>query len=351
MAREGQAVTKGQMSVLTLNGRDRDGGRYGAFLLDSMAGGGGAFVDHDGLNGSGDYDVPRPSIANVEANEAAGPLLYLFRGFVPDTGGPGRTRGGLSTGLAITPHDVDSLDAMLISHGVEVPNSAGLFGGLPGGCAENRMGRLAGDSATAAGLGRFDVPAAAFDDAVLPSVGAKPGSFKITRDEVFAYLFQGGGGYGDPLQRDPDLVALDVAEGFVSAAAADEFYGVALAPNGGNVDAETTAQKRRAARRARLDGREPVAQANPAEPGQANLTVRHGRFRCCCGADLGRADGNWKEQCAMRIAPPRSIGRHIVLHAELELRCFHCRACATQLEVEVCRKDEESLWTMSLRVV
>jgi N-methylhydantoinase B len=350
MAREGQSVTKGQMSVLTLAGRDRDGGPYGTFLLDSMAGGGGAFVDHDGLNGSGDYDVPRPSIANVEANEGAGPLLYLFRGFVPDTGGPGRTRGGLSTGLAIAPHDVDSLDAMLVSHGVEVPNSVGLFGGLPGGCAENRLGRLGGDAATAAGLNRFDAPASAFDDALLQSVGAKPGSFKIRKDEVFAYLFQGGGGYGDPLQRDPDLVALDVEEGFVTASAAAEYYGVALSAQGGSVDAKATAEKRHAALRARLDGQEPVAQAKPAASCRANLTADNGRFRCCCGADLGPANENWKTRCAMKTVPPRDIGRYIVLHEELELRSFYCRSCATQLEVEVCRKDEDSLSTMTLCV-
>ena len=93
MIREAQAVTKGQMSVLTLAGKNRDGESYGTLLLDSMAGGGGASVDLDGLDGSGDYDVPRPAIANVEANESSGPLLYLFRSFVPDTAGPGRTRG------------------------------------------------------------------------------------------------------------------------------------------------------------------------------------------------------------------------------------------------------------------
>ena len=71
-ASEGQAVTKGHMMVMTLAGRDRDGGPFGTFLLDSTAGGGGAFPDHDGLDGSGDYCVPRPAniVRNVEANES-----------------------------------------------------------------------------------------------------------------------------------------------------------------------------------------------------------------------------------------------------------------------------------------
>ena len=141
MIREAQAVTKGQMSVLTLAGKNRDGEPYGTLLLDSMAGGGGASIDQDGLDGSGDYDVPRPAIANVEANEAAGPILYLFRSFVPDTGGPGRTRGGASSGLALLPYDVEGLNAMVIGHGVEVPNSIGLYGGLPGACAYHLLSR------------------------------------------------------------------------------------------------------------------------------------------------------------------------------------------------------------------
>jgi N-methylhydantoinase B len=129
-AGEAAAVTKGSMTVLTLDGSDRDGSPFGTFLLDSTAGGGGAYADHDGLSASGDYCVPRPSIANVESNEASGPYLYLYRRLVPDTGGAGRHRGGATVGLALTPHDVPELRGMLIGHGVEVPNSAGLFGGL-----------------------------------------------------------------------------------------------------------------------------------------------------------------------------------------------------------------------------
>jgi N-methylhydantoinase B len=52
-ARHGAAVTKGSMSVMVLSGTDRDGLPYGNFLMDSMAGGGGAYHDHDGLRPTG----------------------------------------------------------------------------------------------------------------------------------------------------------------------------------------------------------------------------------------------------------------------------------------------------------
>ena len=41
----------------------------------------------------------------------------------------------------------------------------------------------------------------------------------------------GGGGYGDPLARDPERVLADVREGHVSAAAAERHYGVVLTPS------------------------------------------------------------------------------------------------------------------------
>jgi len=348
MIREAQAVTKGQMSVLTLAGKNRDGESYGTLLLDSMAGGGGASVDHDGLDGSGDYDVPRPAIANVEANEAAGPILYLFRSFVPDTAGPGRTRGGASTGLALLPYDVDGLGAMVIGHGVEVPNSIGLHGGLPGACAYHLLRRSNED--IPALLSRYHDAEALMKDPQVQDLGAKPGGFRVGRGDIFAYTFQGGGGFGDPLQRDPRLVARDVEDGYVSARWAEELYGVVLEKPDGAVDAAATQARRAEIRRARLGGRPPVSPApvpKTAEP--IDLAISPDRhFRCACGADLGPVGSNWKDRAASRQVPPESCGPHVRLHAELELREFSCPDCATLLELEVCRKDETPLWSMAL---
>jgi N-methylhydantoinase B len=54
----------------------------------------------------------------------------------------------------------------------------------------------------------------------------------------------GSGGYGDPLERDPELVARDVALGYVSVERAHAVYGVVLDPSG-QVDAERTTALRR----------------------------------------------------------------------------------------------------------
>ncbi|HWA80822.1 MAG TPA: hydantoinase B/oxoprolinase family protein [Acetobacteraceae bacterium] len=345
---EAQAVTKGQMSVLTLGGRNRDGEAYGTLLLDSMAGGGGASLDRDGLDGSGDYDVPRPAIANVEANEALGPILYLFRSFVPDTGGAGRRRGGASTGLALLPYDVDGLDAMVIGHGVEVPNSIGLSGGLPGGCACHLLRRSS--EAVSSLLQKYHDAGSLLEDAEVQDLGAKPGGFRIGPGDVFAYLFQGGGGYGDPLQRDPGLVARDVALGYVTSHWAAELYGVIL-DAAGAPDMTATAVKRREIRLSRLGGGEMKAapSANSGE-GRALRISPDGHFCCACGADLGQVDRNWKDMASCRTVEPILCGPHLRLHEELELREFSCPQCAALLELEVCRRDEQSLWNIELHL-
>lgn len=355
-AAEAAAVTKGSMWVLTMAGTARDGGPFGTFLLDSTIGGAGAYLDHDGLDASGEYPVPRPAVANVESNERSGPYLYLYRRLVADTGGPGRTRGGVAAGIAVTPHDTGALHAMLIGHGVEVPNSSGVFGGLEGACNEGVLYR---PPAIATPGPPF---AAADGDALagLPGatvVPAKLGHFELGAGEVIAYAFQGGGGYGDPLERAPEAVAKDVRDHFVSADAAARVYGVVLTPDG-TVDEPATATRRAAIRRGRLGGHEPTRPA-PATTATAGATTtpeavggtllpHAGRWSCRCGADLGPRSGNFKDHAHQRIADPHDHGPRIRLHPELELREYCCPACATLLESELARRGAPPRATLVL---
>jgi N-methylhydantoinase B len=70
----------------------------------------------------------------------------------------------------------------------------------------------------------------------------KVSGFPCAAGDVVLLQSSGGGGYGDPLERDPDTVARDVADGYVSAAKAATVYGVVLAD--GRADAEATARRR-----------------------------------------------------------------------------------------------------------
>jgi N-methylhydantoinase B len=348
-ASEAPGVTKGSMWVLTMAGQDRDGGPFGTFLLDSTIGGAGGYLDHDGLDASGEYPVPRPAVANVESNERGGPLLYLYRQLVPDTGGPGRTRGGVAAGVAVTPHDADALHAMLIGHGVEVPNSTGLFGGIEAACNEGVLYR----GERAGGL-PFDADSGdklvSLDGA--ERVPAKLGHFELRAGDVIGYAFQGGGGYGDPLERVPADVSRDVADGFVSIGAADAVYGVVVDPITLAADESETARRRAAIRRARLGGSEPARTAPTSiDPDAVGGTLirRDGRWQCRCGHDLGPEHENFKDHAHTHtVGDPHEHGPRIRLHPELELREHCCPACATLLESEVARIGDRSRVTIAL---
>jgi N-methylhydantoinase B len=85
--------------------------------------------------------------------------------------------------------------------------------------------------------------------------------------DAFMIRSGGGGGYGDPLERDAEMVAADVLDGKVSRASAREAYGVVLTADGTAVDELATKESREALRRARgridwlfdrgVDGRQP----------------------------------------------------------------------------------------------
>ncbi len=342
---ESAAVTKGSMPIFTLAGVDREGEPYGTLFLDSMAGGGGAYGDHDGLTAAGDYCIPRPSIANVETLEAGGPILYLYRRVIPDTGGAGRHRGGATIGVAVTPHETDELHAMLISHGTEVPNSAGLFGGFEGSCNSACVEAGGGESP----VGRITGPADLTPATVL---GAKPGAFLLRRNEVFAYSFQGGGGYGDPLERSPVLVVADVYDGLLSRNEAERRYGVVL--DGAGVDEALTSAAREHARARRLGhtpdrpSGETRAWSPVLELGPVLGLDEAGATRCRCGYELAAPDGDWKEGALTRVVDPAEHGPHVRLHAELELREHICPACARLLESEVARIGAPSLRTIEV---
>jgi N-methylhydantoinase B len=255
-------------------------------------------------------------------------------------------RGGGSTGLALVAHDVEKLDAMVIGHGVEVPNSLGLFGGLPGACAYHLLKRS--NQGVGALLERYWNAARVMADETVEDLGAKPGGFRIGQGDVFCYTFQGGGGYGDPLLRPPARVLQDVRDGHVSAASAAALYGVAIA--GEDIDQPATEARRRAIRQQRLGGKVPK-KAAPEGRSDGSAEIRIGadrHFHCGCGTDLGPCRENWKPRAVGRKLAAADCGPHVRLHAELELREFCCPDCATLLEVEVLRKDEEPLWSMSL---
>jgi N-methylhydantoinase B len=336
LRRHSCAVTHGTFAALFSGDRNQHGEPYGTQLIDPQIGGGGASAHADGIDQSGALVAPRPHIANVETNELHGPMLFLFRKFFPDTAGDGTFRGGRAAGTAWTPHGVERLRNSLTSHGVEVPVSFGQFGGWPGVCNRQLIAR---GSRVHELLERGELPLQ--DDVLEPlhlaTLGgevevleAKVPEFELVPGDVVLYTWQGGGGYGDPLDRDAALVASDVELGVISAERARAVYGVP-----GDRDA---------LRRARLDGAA-VSPGTPGEPagriGLALTLTGDRQVECACGHRLGDATEDWRAGCVRRIA--EELPRGVVVHRSLELLQYLCPACGRQHGIEVAERGAPPL--------
>jgi N-methylhydantoinase B len=336
------------MVVLNLAGINQYGEPFGTLLLDPLLGGAGAYSYKDGIDGSGVFEIPLPNIANVETNENFSPILYLYRRFVPDTGGPGKYRGGRSGGLAFTLHDVDSLSATLTTHGVESPNSAGVFGGMPGSCNVNLHIK---NTDLLERFNRSDLPSTPEEfHGKMIDLGAKPGEFKINQGDIFEYTWQGGGGYGDPLDRNPELVLQDVHIGAVSPRFAEAIFGVVLNGSPAQVDMARTATLRQRLKNSRLNQATRPAQVSHIEEGHRLLPMGENLevialnhrtvVRCKCGCDLGDADRNWKERAAVLKVEADAAGPRRKLHEDLEMVEFLCPACGALFSVDIKKRGE-----------
>ena len=94
----------------------------------------------------------------------------------------------------------------------------------------------------------------------------KVNNLPLSKGDVLLVVPAGGGGYGDPLERDPEEVRLDVWNEKLSLPAARDVYGVVVAEGSETVDAEATAARREELRGARADSGGPPVPASGIEP-------------------------------------------------------------------------------------
>ena len=214
-------------------------------------------------------------------------------------------RGGVGSEHAfVLRPPVDEMELILFSHGVQQPVSAGVRGGEPGLQSAFLFGRN--------GLTSFEV--AVRSDTLSGTLDAPPPKLlgRLGAHDMFASWCAGGGGLGDPLDRDPELVRLDAEEGLVSSHGAARDYGVVLVAGAEDtwlVDATGTAELRRRARHDRI-GRDPVAPDHVATGRRLSETLEvrsdgdPARIGCRrCGRDLCSVDENVKLHLAMSERP------------------------------------------------
>ena len=141
------AVWHGSHAHIETHGLTATGEFFVAPLTDTFGGSGGARAQKDGEDIGGEIPNVVSRWANVESQELNTPLLYLYRRPVPDSGGPGKFRGGVCHEYAFTPNEIGPMPMglTLFGKGTQAPMSLGIFGGYPGcnvGYATFREGNI-----------------------------------------------------------------------------------------------------------------------------------------------------------------------------------------------------------------
>jgi N-methylhydantoinase B len=349
----------GSWQLAQFGGLNQYGEPFAAMYLDSLLWGGPAFADRDGVDSGGAMVILGGGTQDVEQQEVGQPLLYLWRREVPDSGGAGRHRGGNGIEFAMTPIDTDEVVGVMATHGTKLPNRTGIFGGHPGSCARFEIVRNV-DALAELGAGRAieRLDAAGGDYEELAGVNS---GLVVKAGEIINVRLQNGGGYGDPIRRDPAAVVRDVRTGAVSSDVAARIYGVIV--DGEALDAAGTERRREEIRAARRSDMHPPrghgsgdgaggGQAGPV-PGRWGESLRFaaddgdgGRdggatvAHCAhCDATLGDAAGDWRDLAATVEVSAEDLGPLVQLPPELVARQYVCPSCVTALWVEVVPAD------------
>jgi N-methylhydantoinase B len=212
---------KGGSNHVYVGGIDSNTG--GPFVFyEYPAAGVGAFHGDDGNDVVRSYfENDTSSMQPIEAVELKYPLRVEHFGLREDSGGDGRWRGGLGCRRAIRLLSRDAQFSVLSDHNIIPP--FGVRGGAPG--APNRFSVIREG-----------------EEVLPPSLPGKVSGFPLREGDLVLCQTSGGGGYGDPLDRDQQAVLQDVAEGYVTRERAERVYGVAL--EGDKVDPSATKARR-----------------------------------------------------------------------------------------------------------
>ena len=226
---ERAAAASGNTSLNFLFGgvHPRTGDYYAHYHFEGMGWGGRATSD-----GNNAQIVPHGNCRNtpVEIFETRYPWVHEQYSLNVNTGGPGKHRGGLGIRRVM---EVNG-DAMTVTALAErmKRHPWGLFGGKPGSLTNLEVKRV------------IDEDYRSFKEVFRTASSSKFTNIRLQHGDKVRLTSPSGGGYGDPLERDPELVAHDVLEGFVSAESALKDYGVVL-DQSGRPDWTATEQRRR----------------------------------------------------------------------------------------------------------
>jgi N-methylhydantoinase B len=348
-----------QWPATIFRGTDQRGEVYGYLLVDPIGGAIGAFSDADGINTGGQSRTPICKLPNIEHTEQTFPLLFLYRKEVPDSGGAGKWRGGMSAESCFIPHRVESITHDTLSSGNAIPTSTGMMGGFPATVNvykflrdtdisdRMRKGELINDIGEVAGSAE--------------TLQLRQQNFSQRPSDVYAVTWSGGGGFGDPFDRDAEAVREDIEDGAVSAGAARDIYGVVLCGDRtlDHVGTESLRSERRKARVRNVAGAKHL-QGREILRATENLSLRDvggvPHYACVkCSADLGSIAENYKSHCVLEardisVSNPNIGDWRRYLDEAPQFRTFCCPGCGTCIENEVAMASDPVLHDIEIRL-
>ena len=204
------AACTGSMTPCGFGGINPRTDRYFSYV-ETYGGGYGATHDQDGIGGVHTH-MSNTRNAPTEVIEMTYPLLVERYGLVPNSEGPGKFRGGFGMVREIRVLETD-ISVRASTDRVSI-GPYGLDGGGNGGKSRLAIEQSDGVERT------------------LPSKS----TFETHPGEKVTIQTAGGGGWGNPKERDPEKVRVDVFQGLVSIERAREIYGVAIDPESFGID-------------------------------------------------------------------------------------------------------------------
>jgi N-methylhydantoinase B len=349
--------------AMIAGGTTADGTPFIGANTDNMIGSLAASPAGDGVDFGGHFWVPEGTASNVEELELLWPMLYLYRRALPGgADGAGRHRGGRGFLEAAIPWGVPGLAAALYLD-ESFPKAVGAFGANPGSVGHFRL-KHGSDVRKSFEAGEIPQDFDAIGG-VEAAIEAKGPALMVADDGVWEWTGANATGFGDPLTREPERVAADVASGVLPADAADRVYGVVLLVSG-EADARATAARRSELLAARLAGATTTGEVRTV-PDDAELHLLGGElalvehegarhFVTVTGrALLGPVTGNYKDGCAVLERPVRDLAPEYATHEAraghtVRYREYLCPVTGRRIETEILREGDEPLRDMVLAV-
>jgi len=345
--------------VAAFSGLDQRGAPFASFLLDPVGAALAGLSWRDGVDTGGwPWDL-QSTMPNVEEHELFYPILYLWRRELADSGGAGKFRGGNSAELAFIPHKTDRISFFTATGHCAVPPPS-LFGGYPSSTTRYTMRRGAHARDLMVSTGRLPDHT---NELRGHSEYLAPKCFNVPqeKDDAFILSWAGAGGYGDPLERDPERVRQDVLSCVCTRDWASRVYCVVL-DGGNNVDTEATAALRNDHRRQRRanapSSPRQTIDAHGAQQVQEGLLLAktaHGKVLACskCHNEICAASDNYKLHCASLDLPvtdanPHVLDPHNYIDDEVLFRLYSCPACGLLIQTEILRPGDEPLGDLQI---